>query len=131
MSRPPLPPEPPPLPELPPVLAPPFWPPDPAALPELVALLVPLEAAAPPVPDAVPELVAPELLELAAPEELLLDPTLLMPTVNGKAVLDWTPTADTKRLYVPSGRPAGVVNWQVSGVVPLLGIMLLKLKDLQ
>lgn len=113
---------------------PPVWPPEPDALPELAALLVPLDAAAPPVPDVVLELLevaAPELELLAAPELELLVPALLIPTVNGKASLDGTPTADTKRLYVPSGRPAGVVNWQVSGVLPRLGIMLLKLKDLQ
>lgn len=133
MSLPP-PPEPPVLPASPPVPAPPLpvWPLDPVALPELVAPLVTLELAAPPVPDVVLELVelwVPEL-ELELPEELLV-PVLLIPTVKGKACLDWTPTADTKRLYVPLGRLAGVVNWQVSGVVPRLGIMVLKSNDLQ
>ena len=53
---------------------------------------------------------------------------LLVPVVNGKAVFDCTPTADTNRLYEPLGSPAGVVKSAVSTALPLLGIMLLKLK---
>jgi hypothetical protein len=59
---------------------------------------------------------------------LAIPPT---PVVKRRAVFDCTPTAETNKSYVPWGKFLGVVNWQVSGVGPLLGIMLLNANERQ